>query len=80
MYEKKIDLVFQDEFTEEGFKITSHMIMTRDLNETIQDILTRDSAVLRVFENKIAGMMHKVMYAICINTDIPVNAIEGKIE
>lgn len=72
---RKIDYVTEEQYTEEGFKITSHMLMEKDLSTTITEIL-KNKKETRLFENELANTFYNVMTTICNNIDIPIDAIE----
>jgi hypothetical protein len=72
---RKIDYVTEQQYTEEGFKITSHMLMEKDLSTTITEILQKKKGA-RLFENELANTFYNIFTTICNNIDIPLEAVE----
>lgn len=72
---RKIDYVAEEQYTEEGFKITSHMLMEKDLSTTITEILQKKKTK-RLFENELANTFYNIFDTICNNIDIPLESIE----
>ena len=72
---RKIDYVTEEQYTEEGFKMTSHMLMEKDLGTTITEILEKKKGT-KLFENELANTFYNIFTTICNNIDIPIESVE----
>ena len=73
----KIDLVNEEGFTEEGYRVTTHAVMEKDTSEVILDKLKKKKA--RVFENERMEEIYKIYIAIATNIGIPLNDFEDQV-
>ena len=72
---RKIDFATEEQYSAEGFKVTSHTLMQKDLQTSIGEILSKN-VNQRVFENALAEMMFNVLKTLCSNIDIPLDGVE----
>ena len=72
---RKIDFSSEEGFDEAGFRITSNDILEEDLGAVLMET-TKKTADKRIFENETAEIVFNVVYTICRNIDIPLDAVE----
>jgi len=77
---RKIDFITEDEYTEEGFRITTHSIIEKDLNAKLTEMFSgEDSKKINktiLFENDLNKMIYNITDSICSNIGIPTDSIE----
>ena len=71
---RKIDFATEDGFTVEGFRITSHAIMEKDLGTVVMENLGKKET--RVFENEISELIYAIFSFLSTSIGIPTDAIQ----
>jgi len=71
---RKIDFAMEDGFTVEGFRITSHAIMEKDLGTVVMENLGKKET--RVFENEISELIYAIFSFLSTSIGIPTDAIQ----
>uniref|UniRef100_A0A6C0ISH3 Uncharacterized protein n=1 Tax=viral metagenome TaxID=1070528 RepID=A0A6C0ISH3_9ZZZZ len=70
---QKRDLVFEDNFNDQGQKISSHDIMQEELGVITEKQMKTN---IRVFENELNEMNFNILKSLCNNTGININNVE----
>jgi hypothetical protein len=70
---RKIDFVTEEGFTEEGFRITTHDILEKDVTSILQEAKKSHP----VFENEVSQTIYNVAFTLCEHIDIPIAAVES---
>jgi len=71
---RKIDFAMEDGFTTEGFRITSHAIMEKDLGTVVMEKLGKKE--VKVFENEMSELIYAIFSFISTSIGIPVDGIQ----
>jgi len=71
---RKIDFAMEDGFTVEGFRITSHAIMEKDLGTVVMENLGKKET--KVFENEISELIYAIFSFLSTSIGIPTDAIQ----
>ena len=75
---RKIDFVTEEEFSEEGFRITSHAVLEKDIVTIMEEAKGKGAAKGRpVFENELNQTIYNIIDTICGHIDIPIEEIEA---
>jgi hypothetical protein len=71
---RKLDMVTEEGFNEEGFRIITHEVMDKDLDLKIADLFSKKPAPL--FENATNESVYNIANAICSNMGIPTDSVQ----
>jgi len=73
----KIDNVEEQQFTEEGFRVSTNAVMEKDTSEVILEKLKSKKA--KVFENEKMEEIYRIYIALATNIGVPLNDFEDKV-
>ena len=73
----KIDNVNEELFTEEGFRISTHAVMEKDMSEIVLEKLKQKKS--KVFENERMEEIYRIYISLATNIGIPLNDFEDRV-
>jgi len=73
---RKNDFTSEETYDDQGFRMTTHEIMQKDLKTVIEEALKKRD---RVFENETTQMVYNIFSSLCNNLGIPEDGIEERV-
>ena len=75
-----IDFVGEDTYDDNGFKITTHDIIEKDLGSVLLDIIEKPKTNTnkeKIFENETTQTVYNILLTICKNIGLPIETVES---